>query len=118
MVTRFNFFENGTTKAGRIAYGGEFTLNNGPVDTAAWQANTNNGFSHKSGLGYLVYKLSPDRKDAGKRMKLHLSNIDAAYKDMTDGHACALVGFTWGLAGVYASDDARLKKKISDYYKA
>lgn len=114
----FNFFENGTTQAGRIAYGGEFTLNNGPVDTAGWQADTNNGFSHKSGLGYLVYKLSPDRKDAGKRMKLHLSNIDAAYKDMTDGHACALMGFTWGLAGVYASDDARLKKKISNYYKA
>ncbi len=41
----FGFFENGTTKAGRIAYGGEFTLNNGPVDTAGWQANTNNGFS-------------------------------------------------------------------------
>ena len=29
-----------------------------------------------------------------------------------------MMGFTWGLAGVYASDDAKLKKKITDYYKA
>ena len=51
-------------------------------------------------------------------MKLHLSNIDAAYKDMADGHACALMGLTWGWAGTYASDDAKLKKKVSNYYKA
>ena len=51
-------------------------------------------------------------------MKLHLSNIDAAYKDMADGHADALMGLTWGLAGVYASDDAKLKKKVTDHYKA
>jgi hypothetical protein len=114
----FQFVEYGTTKAGHIAYGGEFTLNNGPVDTEKWQSSTKNGFSHKSGLGYLVYKLSPERPDAAKRMKLHLSNIEAAYQDMADGHACALMGFTWGLAGVYASDDAKLKKKITDYYKA
>lgn len=114
----FRFLENGTTAAGHIAYGGEFTLNNGPVDTAAWQTNTRNSFSHKSGLGYLVYKLSPERSDAAKRMKLHLSNIDASYKDMADGHACALMGFTWGLAGVYASDNTKLKKKVTDHYKA
>lgn len=114
----FKFLENGTTKAGHIAYGGEFTLNNGPVDTKAWQANTNPGFSHKSGLGYLVYKLSPERADANKRMKLHLSNIEASYPDMADGHACALMGFTWGLAGVYASDDKKLKKKVTEHYKA
>jgi hypothetical protein len=114
----FRFLENGTTAAGRIAYGGEFTLNNGPVDTEQWQSNTNPGFSHKSGLGYLVYKLSPERKDAAKRMKLHLSNVEAAYKDMADGHACALMGFTWGLAGTYASNDAKLKRKVTDHYKA
>lgn len=114
----FQFVEYGTTKAGHIAYGGEFTLNNGPVDTEKWQSSTKHGFSHKSGLGYLVYKLSPERPDAAKRMKLHLSNIEAAYQDMADGHACALMGLTWGLAGVYASDDAKLKKTITDYYKA
>lgn len=114
----FRFLENGTTDAGRIAYGGEFTLNNGPVDTAKWQANNTPGFSHKSGLGYLVYKLSPDHPEADKRMKLHLANIGAAYKDMADGHACALMGFTWGLAGTYASGDAKLKRKVTDYYKA
>lgn len=51
-------------------------------------------------------------------MKLHLANIGAAYKDMADGHACALMGFTWGLAGTYASGDAKLKRKVTDYYKA
>jgi hypothetical protein len=114
----FKFLEYGTTKAGHVAYGGEFTLNNGPVETERWQSSTRNSFSHKSGLAYLVYRLSPERPDAASRMTLHLSNIDAAYKDMADGHACALMGFTWGLAGVYASEDAALKKKITDYYKA
>jgi len=114
----FQFVEYGTTKSGHLAYGGEFTLNNGPIDTEKWQSSTRNSFSHKSGLGYLVYQLSPERPDAAKRMKLHLSNIDAAYKDMADGHACPLMGLTWGWAGVYASDDDKLKKKISDHYKA
>lgn len=114
----FQFLDRGTTDAGSIAYGGEFTLNNGPVDSEKWKAITRNGASAKSGLGYLVALLSPERTDSKKIMKLHLSNIDAAYKDMPDGHADALMGLTWGWAGVYASDDKRLKKKITDYYKA
>jgi hypothetical protein len=114
----FRFFENGTTAGGSIAYGGEFTLNNGPVDTESWKASTRHGASHKAGLGYLVYKLSPDHSDAPKRMKLFLSNTEESYRDMPDGHADAMMGFTWGLAGVYASDDAKLKKTITNYYKA
>lgn len=114
----FRFLDYGTTEAGKIAYGGEFTLNNGPVDSKRWKASTRNGASHKSGLGYLVHRLSPERPESEKMMKLHLSNIDAAYKDMADGHACALMGLTWGWAGVYASDDPKLKEKVSDYYKA
>jgi len=114
----FQFLDNGTTASGHIAYGGEFTLNNGPVDHKTWKANTRNSFSHKSGLGYLVYMLSPERPDSRRMMRLHLSNIDAAYKDMADGHACAMMGLTWGLAGVCASGDARLQRKVLDYYKA
>ena len=114
----FQFLEYGTTVAGRVAYGGEFTLNNGPVDSKRWKANTSHGFSAKSGLGYIVYRLSPNRSDSAKMMRLHLSNINAAYPDMPDGHADALMGLVWGLAGVYASDDAALKKKITNYYKA
>jgi len=114
----FQFLDHGTTDAGSIAYGGEFTLNNGPVDWEKWKSSTRNGGSHKSGLGYLVSLLSPERADSKKNMKLHLSNIDAAYKDMPDGHADALMGLTWGWAGVYASDDKKLKQKIADYYKA
>jgi hypothetical protein len=114
----FQFLDYGTTDAGKMAYGGEFTLNNGPVDWENWKSSTRNGASHKSGLGYLVHQLSPEREDSKKMMKLHLSNIDAAYKDMADGHACALMGLTWGWAGTYASDDAKLKEKVSSYYKA
>jgi hypothetical protein len=114
----FQFLDRGTTEAGSIAYGGEFTLNNGPVDWKQWKTSTRNGGSHKSGLGHLVFLLAPERKEAAKMMKLHLSNIDAAYKDMPDGHACALMGLTWGWAGTYASEDKKLKKKVGDYYKA
>lgn len=114
----FQFLDYGTTEAGKIAYGGEFTLNNGPIDWERWKSSTQNGASHKSGIGYLVHKLSPEKSDSEKMMKLHLSNIDASYKDMPDGHACALMGMTWGLAGTFASDDAKLKKKVGDYYKA
>lgn len=114
----FRFLDYGTTDAGKIAYGGEFTLNNGPIDHKQWKASMRPGASHKSGLGYLVFQVSPDHEDAGKMQKLHLANIDASYKDMPDGHACALMGFTWGQAGVYASDDEKLKEKVSEYYKA
>ena len=114
----YRFLNYGTTNAGKVAYGGEFTLNNGPVDSAKWKLNQRHGFSHKSGLAYLVHYLSDERSDSEEMMELHLSNIDEAYKDLPDGHACGLMGFTWGLAGVYASDDEKLKKKISNYYKA
>ena len=114
----YQFLDYGTTNAGKVAYGGEFTLNNGPVDSAAWKKNTRHGFSHKSGLAYLVHKLSVEREDSPESMELHLANIDTSYKDLPDGHACGLMGFTWGLAGVFASDDEKLKRKISNYYKA
>ena len=116
----FGFLEHGTTVSGHVAYGGEFTLNNGPVDPDKWKTGSDNNdtFSAKSGLAYAAYMLSPARPDSAARMKLHLSHINAAYKDMTDGHADAMMGFTWGFAGVLASDDAALKKKISRYYIA
>jgi len=112
----FKFLVHGTTASGHIAYGGEFTLNNGPVDPDQWKTGTANMFSAKSGLAYMAYMLSPERPASAAMMKLHLSNIDAAYKDMPDGHADAMMGFTWGFSGVLASDDAALKKKVSQYY--
>ncbi len=114
----FQFLEYGTTKGGRIAYGGEFTLNRGPIDTEEWQQDTRHSFSHKSGLGYITYMLSPERPNAEERKKLHLTNIANAYRDMADGHACAMMGFAWGLAGTFASDDEELQKQVFDYYKA
>jgi hypothetical protein len=114
----FQFLEYGTTQAGWVAYGGEFTLNNGPVDTEKWQAQTRHGFSQKSGFAHLIYQLSPERKNAKKMMRLHAKNIDASYRDMSDGHACALLGLTWGWVGVAAMEDETLKQEVLDYYKA
>ena len=114
----YRFLDYGTNVKGKVAYGGEFTLNNGPVDAKAWKQRGQHGFSHKSGLAYLVHMLSADRDDSEDNKELHLENIDASYRDMVDGHACAMMGFTWGMAGVYASDDKKLQKKITDYYKA
>lgn len=114
----FTFLQHGTTVIGHVAYGGEFTLNNGPVDPEKWKTgpDNNNTFSAKSGLACMAYMLSPERPESAAMMKLHLSHMNNAYKDMADGHADAMMGFTWGFAGVLASDDAELKKKISQYY--
>lgn len=114
----FQFLEYGTTQSGWVAYGGEFTLNNGPVDWKEWQANPRNGFSQKSGLAHLLYQLSPERESAAEMKRRHESNIAAAYRDMSDGHACALMGLTWGWAGVAASQNEALQKEVFDYYKA
>ena len=116
----FGFLEHGTTVSGHVAYGGEFTLNNGPVDPDKWKTGPDNSntFSAKSGLAYTAYMLSPAQPDSADRMKLHLAHINSSYKDMPDGHADAMMGFTWGFAGILASDDAALKKQISQYYIA
>ena len=116
----FVFLEHGTTVNGHVAYGGEFTLNNGPVDPEKWKTGPDNKdtYSAKSGLAYMAYMLSPNRPDAATMMKLHLAHINNSFKDLPDGHADAMMGFTWGLAGVLASDDVALKKKVSQYYIA
>lgn len=114
----YQFLEYGTTSSGWVAYGGEFTLNNGPIDWKKWQAQTRNGFSQKSGLAHLIYQLSPERSNADEMMRRHAGNITAAYRDMSDGHACALMGLTWGWAGVAASENEALKREVFDYYKA
>jgi hypothetical protein len=114
----FQFLENGTTVSGWVAYGGEFTLNNGPVDTKAWQQQTRHGFTQKSGLSHLIYQLSPERPNAKEMMGRHVGNIMAAYRDMSDGHACAMMGLAWGLFGVAASDNETMQREVLDYYKA
>lgn len=116
LESAFRFLDHGTTVSGHVAYGGEFTLNNGPIDSAKWKTNTRNSASAKSGLAYAAYMLSPERSESAAKKKLHLSNIEAAYKDIVDGHADPLMGFTWGIAGLLASDDEALKKKVSQYY--
>ena len=114
----YTFLNYGTNSAGKVAYGGEFTLNNGPVDSAAWKKRARHGFAHKSGAAYIVHMLSEERSNSEEEMKLHIENIGVSYRDLADGHACGLMGFTWGLAGTLASDDEKVKREVLDYYKA
>ncbi len=113
----FTFVEYGTRASGSTAYGGEFTMNRGPVDPVEWKKSTRHGNSHRSGMAYLLYMLSPERPESEAKMKLHLANVDAAYRDMSDGHGCPMMGLVWGWAGVYASEDEALKRKITEAYK-
>lgn len=118
LESAFGFLQRGTTANGHVAYGGEFTLNRGPVDPEKWKTgrDNNDNFSAKSGLANLCYMLSPERPESAERMNLHLSHMNRSYKDMSDGHADALMGFTWGFTGVLASGDEAMKKKISQYF--
>ena len=56
----------GPTGARGILKGRSYVVmpDNGPGNTAAWQTNPENSFSHKSCLGYLVYKWFPERPGA------------------------------------------------------
>ncbi len=94
----------------------EYYLRSG--DAQEWQAQTRHGFSQKSGLAHLIYQLSPERPNADTMMQRHAGNISEAYRDMSDGHACALMGLTWGWVGVAASENLSLKREVLDYYKA
>jgi hypothetical protein len=114
----FRFLEHGTTQSGRIAYGGEFTLNNGPIDWVEWQKDTKHMFTQKSGLAHLVYQMSPERENAAEMQRRHAGNIMAAYRDMSDGHACAMMGLAWAWAGIAASENEALQQEVFNYYKA
>jgi hypothetical protein len=114
----FQFIDYGTTNGGTVAYGGEFTLNNGPIDWVKWKSRTGHGGSAKSGLALTAYRLSSEFDFSESYIKLHISNIRASYKDMADNHADPLMALTWGWVGTGASQNEELKKQVFAYYKA
>ena len=111
------FMNYGTNDGGNVAYGGEFTLNNGPIDHVRWKQSTRRGNAQKSGLSILAYNLSPEYKKTAAYLKLHKENMHATFKGMANGHADGIMAMTWGMLGTGASGDEKLKRKVFDYFK-
>ncbi|MCM8530169.1 MAG: hypothetical protein NE330_03325, partial [Lentisphaeraceae bacterium] len=107
----------GTNAGGNVAYGGEFTLNNGPIDTERWRASTRRGNAQKSGLSIIAYNMTPEYEKSVSYLKLHKENMHETFKGMANGHADGIMAMTWGMLGVGASGDEKLKRKVFDYFK-
>ena len=111
------FMNYGTNAGGNVAYGGEFTMNNGPINTERWRASTSRGNAQKSGLSILAYNLTPEYGKSESYLKLHKENMHETFKGMANGHADGIMAMTWGMLGTGASGDEKLKRKVFDYFK-
>ncbi|HEX7900383.1 MAG TPA: DUF6288 domain-containing protein [Planctomycetota bacterium] len=115
VANALDFIHRGTNEAGYVAYGGEFTLNNGYVDPVAWKKSTSGmNYVGRAGASLLAHKLSGDAASFEKNK----SYMKRAYKSLPDGHACSVLGFLWGLMGAAAAEDEALLRATFDYHKA
>ena len=114
-----DFIHRGTNEAGYVAYGGEFTLNNGLVDPIAWRKSAGGtNYVGRAGASLLAHSLSPEFSDSAKYSEKNKSYLKKAYKSLPDGHACSVLGFAWGLLGAAASGDETVLRTMLDYHKA
>ena len=114
-----NFIHCGTNAAGYVAYGGEFTMNNGPVDAVAWKKSTGgDNYVGRTGAAMLAHKMSPEFSDTAAYILLYKSYTKSAYKSLPDGHADSNLGLFWGLLGAGASGDNVAMRTVFDYHKA
>ena len=111
------FMNYGTNAGGNVAYGGEFTLNNGPINTERWRASNRRGNAQKSGLSIIAYNMTPEYKKSESYLKLHKENMHETFKGMANGHADGIMAMTWGMLGTGSSGDEKLKRKVFDYFK-
>lgn len=113
------FIHRGTNEAGYVAYGGEFTLNNGLVDPAAWRKSAGGTtYVGRAGASLLAHALSPEFPESAKYVEKNRGYLKKAYKSLPDGHACSVLGFAWGLLGAAASEDESVMRPMFDYHKA
>ncbi|MBV8879306.1 MAG: hypothetical protein JO332_05055 [Planctomycetaceae bacterium] len=114
-----DFIHRGTNEAGYVAYGGEFTLNNGLIDPVAWRKSTGGtNYVGRAGASLLAHLLSPEFPDSAKFAEKNRGYLKKAYKSLPDGHACSVLGFAWGLLGAAASEDESVLRTMLDYHKA
>lgn len=114
-----DFIHRGTNAAGYVAYGGEFTLNNGYVDPVAWKKSTSgDNYAGRAGASIVAHKLSPEFADAAEYAALNRDYLKRAYKSLPDGHADSNLGILWGVMGAAASEDETALRTVLDYHKA
>ncbi len=114
-----DFIHRGTNEAGYVAYGGEFTLNNGIVDSVAWRSSTDgDNYSGRSGAAIVAHTLSPEFEDSGPYLQKYRRYAKHAAKSMPDGHADSNLGIFWGLMGAAVSEDISVLRVTFDYHKA
>lgn len=119
LTSALEFMHRGTNEAGYVAYGGEFTLNNGYVDPVKWKKSTSGmNYVGRAGASLIAHKMSAEFADSADYLKKNQTYMKRAYKSLPDGHACSMLGFNWGLMGVAASGDDALFRTVFDYHKA
>jgi len=113
------FIHRGTNAAGYVAYGGEFTLNNGFVDSVAWKksAGGDNDVG-RSGAAIVAHKLSPEFAESAEYLPKYAGYLKHAFKSLPDGHADSNLGIIWGLMGAAASEDTAALRANLDCHKA
>ncbi len=114
-----DFIHRGTNAAGYVAYGGEFTLNNGLVDPVRWKASTGgDDYVGRVGASIIAHRLSPEFPASVEYLDKNRSYMKRAYKSMPDGHADSNLGILWGIMGAAASEDPTILRTVMDYHKA
>jgi hypothetical protein len=114
-----DFIHRGTNEAGYIAYGGEFTLNNGIVDSVAWRSSRDgDNYVGRTGAAIVAHTLSPEFEDSGPYLQKYRAYARHAVKSMPDGHADSNLGIFWGVMGAAASEDLGVLRATFDYHKA
>src|SRR6185295_20350124 len=97
MRNALDFIHRGTNEAGYVAYGGEFTLNNGLIDPVAWRkSNGGTNYVGRAGASLIAHALSPEFPDSAHYAEKNRGYLKKAYKSLPDGHACSVLGFAWG----------------------
>jgi hypothetical protein len=113
------FIHRGTNAAGYVAYGGEFTLNNGLIDPVAWKKSKDgDNYVGRAGASLVAHKLSPEFPASAEYQDLNRGYLKRAYKSLPDGHADSNLGILWGLMGAAASEDETALRSVLDYHKA
>lgn len=114
-----DFIHRGTNSAGYVAYGGEFTLNAGIADPAAFKKSKDgDNYVGRAGAAIIAEKLSPELADSAEYIGKNRSYLNHAYKSLPDGHADSNLGIFWGLLGAAAAEDDATLRKVLDYHKA
>ena len=113
------FIHHGTNDVGYMAYGGEFTLNRGPVDSVKWKKTTRSqNYVGRVGCVTVAHRLSPEQPKSAEYIRLYSGFMARAYKSMPDGHGDANLAILWSLMGAAASHDQAAMRAMFDYHKA